>query len=107
MSLPMSLRLVRGHAHQFFASLVLTAFLCALASASSPWLHERLHQMSAHHECAATILAAGNCDQTVAPQQAPKISDAPTAAAFVPLAWPCLIAAMPSSILEHAPPRGE
>jgi len=86
---------------------LIAAFLCALLVASSPRLHEKLHQVGSHHECAATILAAGNCEDAATPQTAPQIQNAPTAPAFLPLHLQCVVAAIVSSVLEHAPPAGE
>jgi hypothetical protein len=100
----MGLRLIRGRAGRIFALLLLAAFLCALTVASSPQLHEKLHHIGRHHECAATLLASGNCTQAAVPQIIPTIERAPVARALL---WPrcqLVTAAAPSSILEHAPP---
>jgi hypothetical protein len=100
----MSLRLIRGNAGRIFSLLLLAAFVMALIVASSPWLHEKLHHIGRHHECAATLLASGNYEQAGVPQIAPTVENVPIAPAFL---WPrCqfIIAAAPSSILEHAPP---
>jgi hypothetical protein len=104
MSRPVSLRLIRGHAGRIFALLLFAAFLCALTVASSPRLHEKVHRIGGQHECAATLLASGNCEQAGVPQITPTVEKVPVAPAFL---WPrCqfIIAAAPSSILEHAPP---
>ena len=104
MSGPMGLRLIRGQVGRIFALLLLASFLCALTVASSPQLHEKIHQIGRQHECAATLLASGNCDHATAPQITPTIEKAPVALAF---GWPrcqLVIAPAPSSILEHAPP---
>jgi hypothetical protein len=103
----MSLRLVRGNARGIITFPLIAAFLCALLVASSPRLHEKLHQVGSHHECAATILAAGNCEHAATPQTAPQIQNAPTAPAFLPLQLQRVVAAIVSSVLEHAPPAGE
>ena len=103
-SRPMGFRLIRGHAGRIFALLLLAAFLCALTAASSPRLHEKLHHVGSRHECAATLLASGSCVHGGVPQITPTIEKAPIALVFL---WPrCqpVIAAAPSSILEHAPP---
>jgi hypothetical protein len=100
----MGLRLIRGHAGRTFAFLLLAPFLCALTVASSPRLHEKLHHIGRQHECAATLLASGNCEQAAVPQITPTVEKAPVALAFL---WPRRqpeIAAAPSSMLEHAPP---
>ncbi len=104
MSRPVGFRLIRGHAGRIFALLLLAVFLCALTVASSPRLHEKVHRIGGQHECAATLLASGNYEQAAVPQITPTIEKAPIALAFL---WPrCqfIIAAAPSSILEHAPP---
>ena len=80
------------------------AFLTALTIASSPQLHEKLHKTSSQHECAATILASGNCEHNAPPQGAPKLENAPNSPAFLPQRLQSVIAAVPSSIQEHAPP---
>ena len=100
----MGLRLIRGHAGRTFAFLPLAAFLCALTVASSPWLHEQLHHIGRQHECAATLLASGNCEQAAVPQITPTIEKAPIAPAFLLPRCQLVIATAPSSILEHAPP---
>jgi hypothetical protein len=83
---------------------VLFAFFVALTIASSPELHEKLHKTSSQHECAATILASGNCEHNAPPQGAPKLENAPNSPAFLPQRFQSVIAAVPSSIQEHAPP---
>src|SRR5438874_10367426 len=76
MSRPMGLRLIRRHAGRIFALLLLAAFLCALTVASSPRLHEKLHHIGRHHECAATLLASGSCEQAVLLQITPTVEKA-------------------------------
>jgi len=83
---------------------VVAAFLAALTIASSPQLHEKLHKTSSQHECAATILASGNCEHSAPPQGAPKLENAPNSPAFLPQRFQPVIASVPSSIQEHAPP---
>jgi hypothetical protein len=79
MSGHMGLRLVRGNACGIITFPLIAAFLYALLVAGSPRLHEKLHHVSSHHECAATILAAGNCEHAATPQTAPQIQHAPPA----------------------------
>jgi hypothetical protein len=83
---------------------VIVAFLAALTLASSPQIHERLHKVDSQHECAATLIASGNVHHAAPPPvfaaklSAPEIS-------FVLFRDSELIRiAVPSSILEHAPP---
>ena len=83
---------------------VLIAFLTTLMLASAPRLHDQLHPTGAKHECAATILASGKCEHSLPPQAAPKLESAPNARAFLPERLQAVIAAVPSSIQEHAPP---
>jgi hypothetical protein len=81
------------------------AFLFALVLSAAPQLHERIHQPSgATHECAVTLLTAGNCQHTpcdtiaIAPQQ-PK----PASALFY-RHFQLVSARLEFSLLEHAPP---
>jgi hypothetical protein len=83
---------------------IVIAFFAALTVASSPKLHEKLHKQSPQHECAATILASGNCEHSAPPQGAPKLENAPNSPAFLPQRRQAVIATVPSSIQEHAPP---
>jgi hypothetical protein len=83
---------------------VVIAFLAALTIASSPQLHERLHKVDSQHECAATIIASGKCEHTASPQLVPKLENAPNSPAFLPKRFQFVVASVPSSIQEHAPP---
>ena len=83
---------------------VVVAFFGALTIASSPQLHEKLHKVGPQHECAATLVASGNCQHSAPPQGAPKLENAPNSPAFLPQRFQSVIAAVPSSIQEHAPP---
>ena len=83
---------------------IVIAFFTALTVASSPQLHEKLHKVGTHHECAATMIASGNCEHTAPPAVTPKIQEAPVSPAFLGQHFRCVIAAVPSSVQEHAPP---
>ena len=83
---------------------VLIGFFAALTLASSPQLHEKLHKVGTHHECAATMIASGNCEHTAPPQLAPKLENAPNSPAFLAKRFQFVVASVPSSIQEHAPP---
>jgi hypothetical protein len=83
---------------------IVSAFFAALTIASSPQLHEKLHKTGPRHECAATILASGNCEHSAPPQAAPKLENAPNSPAFLPQHFQRVIASVPSSVQEHAPP---
>jgi hypothetical protein len=79
--------------------------LFAIALSVSPQLHSRLHPTAgANHECAATLISSGNCEHSAPPQVAPKLENAPNSPAFLPQRFQSVIAAVPSSIQEHAPP---
>ena len=83
---------------------VLIGFFAALTLASSPQLHEKLHKTGTHHECAATMIASGSCEHTAPPSIVPKNQDAPVSPAFLAQHFRFVIAAVPSSVQEHAPP---
>jgi hypothetical protein len=83
---------------------ILIGFFAALTLASSPRLHEKLHKVGTHHECAATLIASGKCEHTAPPAVTPKIQEAPVSPAFLGQHFRFVIAAVPSSIQEHAPP---
>ncbi|MDQ2867282.1 MAG: hypothetical protein M3R59_02550 [Verrucomicrobiota bacterium] len=86
----------------FLSSAVLIAFLISLALASAPNWHERVHAAQGEHECAATLLATGQCDHAMA---APFL---PQPARAVNFSQPVLVPTdgviIVSSVLEHAPP---
>jgi len=83
---------------------VLFAFFVALTLASSPQLHEKLHKPGAHHECAASMIASGDCEHAASPQLVPNRENAPNSPAFLPQQFQFVVASVPSSIQEHAPP---
>jgi hypothetical protein len=81
------------------------AFLFALVLSAAPQLHECIHQPSgATHECAVTLLAAGNCEHT--PCDAIAIAPQPSKPAFALFYRHFQVASAPLdfSSLEHAPP---
>jgi hypothetical protein len=88
----------------FIGIAIVVAFFTALTIASSPRLHEKLHKAGPHHECAVTLIAAGNCEHTAPPQLVPKLENAPNSPAFLPKRFQSVIASVPSSAQEHAPP---
>jgi hypothetical protein len=83
---------------------VVVSFFTALTIASSPQLHERLHKVDSHHECAATMIASGKCEHSAPPAVAPKPNNFPVSPAFLPQRFQFVVASVPSSIQEHAPP---
>ena len=81
------------------------AFLFTLVLAVAPQLHERIHAPNnASHQCAVTLLAAGNCEHTpcntiaIAPQPPEETS------ALVCYRPRLVSARLEFSLLEHAPP---
>ncbi len=85
----------------------LVGFAVALVLAAAPELHERLHhdEDGDHHECLATVLHAGGCDDTaLAPVLADFVMPLPEVA---PLEYTREAGSLFLSfrILEHAPPR--
>jgi hypothetical protein len=97
----------RGEASwsRVFALGCICSFLFAIALSVAPQLHSRLHPTSgANHECAATLIASGHCEHNAPPQGAPKLENAPNSPAFLPQRLQSVIASVPSSIQEHAPP---
>src|SRR5438270_13161534 len=83
---------------------VLYAFIVALTLANSPQLHEKLHKPRAHHECAATLIAASNCEHSAPSTVVPKSNNFPHSLTFLPQRFQFVVASVPSSIQEHAPP---
>jgi len=85
------------------------AFLFATALSASPQLHERIHPDANHtqHECAVTLIAAGNYDHAfaapvfAAPPISVQFSELPTLAST----WVASLF-LSASIFEHAPPAG-
>jgi len=83
---------------------VLIGFFAALTLASSPQLHEKLHKVGTHHECAATMIASGNCEHTAPPAVTPKIQEPQVSPDFLGQHFRFVIASVPASVQEHAPP---
>jgi hypothetical protein len=84
---------------------VLAGLVLALFLASSPSVHAKLHRSDAvQHECLATVLHAGGCEDAVAP---------PTFATFIAFLFqPASVdrsagvesVFLAASVFEHAPP---
>jgi hypothetical protein len=83
---------------------LLIAIFTALTIASSPQLHNRLHKVDSRHDCAATLIASGNCEHAASPPLVPKRANAPNSPAFLPKRFQFVVASVPSSVQEHAPP---
>lgn len=80
------------------------AFLFALVLSAAPQLHERIHGPSdTTHQCAVTLLAAGNYEHTLC--NAIAIAPPPSATtALVHCHSQLVTAHLEFSLLEHAPP---
>ena len=81
------------------------AFLFTLVLCAAPELHERIHKATgATHECAVTLLTAGNCEHT--PCDAIAIAPQPpkSAPALFHRHFQLVSARLEFSLLEHAPP---
>ena len=91
----------------FVATLVSTAFLWTIVLSASPGLHERVHldANQSQHECAATLIASGNCHHSAA---APVVTAPVPAVQFskIPALNPIWVVSpfLGASIFEHAPP---
>ena len=89
------------------ASTLLSAFFFALTLAAAPQLHALVHKDSSapNHECAATLIASGSYQHSVAPV----VFTAPQAVVYVETLStlsPVWVATpfLGASIFEHAPP---
>jgi hypothetical protein len=82
---------------------VFVAFVAALTLASSPQLHEQLHQVNSQHQCAATLVASGSYHHAAPPVLA-ATALSPSTPAFTPENSELVLATASSSVLEHAPP---
>jgi hypothetical protein len=83
----------------------LSAFLFAVVLSAAPQLHERIHQPDgATHQCAVTLLTAGNCEHT--PCDTIALAPPPPRPASVPFHrhFQSVSARLEFSLLEHAPP---
>jgi hypothetical protein len=81
------------------------AFLFALVLSAAPQLHERIHQPNgATHQCAVTLLTAGNCEHT--PCDTIALAPPPPRPASAPLHrhFQLVSERLEFSLLEHAPP---
>lgn len=90
----------------FATSLLIPTFLFALFLSLAPQVHQRIHSdaQQSQHECAVTLIAAGNYDQA-----APPLAIAPSARTSfctLPTLNSIWVASLflSASIFEHAPP---
>ena len=103
----MQTELKRETMMRFVASILVSAFLFAIALAAAPQLHAELHldQSAASHECAVTLLANGRYEHSAAPTivSAPDPAEHVATIAIFTSVW---VAApfLRASIFEHAPP---
>ncbi|MDQ6938821.1 MAG: hypothetical protein M3119_01545 [Verrucomicrobiota bacterium] len=89
-----------------FAALLFAAMAIAVGLSAAPQLHQWLHKIGdrSNHECAATLMSAGNVEHSdcqpasVAPQPSPAVP------AFRTQLFPRVLALLGFSRLEHAPP---
>lgn len=80
------------------------ALIFAIVLAAAPRLHDYIHQGAGpDHECAVTIFAGGKCDATL-PNVVPSARPLLTTFSALPVVALLIFAAVPCSILEHAPP---
>jgi len=104
----MELRLVDGKVialRAIVAAGFIGAFLFAAMLSAAPQLHERIHQPDgAAHQCAVTLLTAGNCEHT--PCDANALAPPPPRPASAPFhrRFQLVSARLEFSLLEHAPP---
>lgn len=91
----------------FVATGLAAAFLFALSLVASPQLHAYFHvdKDAATHECAATLIASGKCEQAGPPAAMPSCTLALTWSEVPTLSYPDVRAIfIGAAILEHAPP---
>jgi len=104
----MRLRLVDSKAIAFRAIVAtgfIGAFLFAAVLSSAPQLHERIHQPDgATHQCAVTLLTAGNCEHTPCDTIALAPPPPKQASALFHRHFQLVSARLEFSLLEHAPP---
>lgn len=103
-------RMNRGTSHagrtgKLFALACAFALLIASILSSAPGLHEWIHDTSsASHQCAATLMSSGNCNQAecTGPSCDPPPSCVQTS--FLPPAFRFTSERLEFSLREHAPP---
>lgn len=83
---------------------IIVAIFAALTLASAPQLHERLHGAGTQHECAATLIRAGNVHHAAPPPIVAARISAPEISFILFRDSELIRVATRSSILEHAPP---
>src|SRR5712691_1171484 len=92
---------------RFSVAGLIASFVCALALAGSPQLHERAHHHDANasHQCAVTLLDAGKCIQSdvpvlvVKPRPAVQLAQLST---LTPVWVPAPF--LGAAVFEHGPP---
>lgn len=95
----------RGKINRLSTLAILAALFFANVLCALPQLHGKIHSPSANHECAVTLIAAGNYEVNDAPPAVPVPQPFIefSAAITLPLvSVPTLF--LGASIFEHAPP---
>ena len=84
----------------------LAGFVFAMLLAGSPGLHEWAHQDSgdAQHQCLATVLHSGACDEAAPAPPLTAVAEGPVEAAPEVCSRLALSLFLSCRILEHAPP---
>jgi len=80
-------------------------FLFALVLSAAPQLHERIHQPDGGtHQCAVTLLTAGNCEHTPCDAIATAPQSPKAASELFHRHFQLVSTRLEFSLLEHAPP---
>jgi hypothetical protein len=95
-----------GRSIAILAAAFFGLFLFTLVLSAVPELHERIHSAtgSPNHECAVTLLAAGNCQHTPVTTISLAPPALPQAVAHISCSFSLVTAHLEFSLLEHAPP---
>ncbi len=104
-----TLRLLRCNGlklRAFIAAALFCAVAVAIGLSAAPQLHNWLHNAGdrPNHECAATLLSSGSVDHSACGSIATEPQRVPSIPAFPSRGFPRVIATLPFSLLEHAPP---
>lgn len=94
-----------GRSRAVFAALLFAAIALALGLAAAPQLHDQLHHHSpATHQCAVTLFSSGSVENTACEPAATAQQPAPLLHILPIVMGPRVVARIPASLLEHAPP---
>jgi hypothetical protein len=88
------------------SAFLLPTLLLAFYLSVEPHFHERIHRgaNTPTHQCAVTIFAFGNCEDTAGDRIVVAATPLPPSPAFLLQRPSIFVAALEISILEHAPP---